>query len=179
MDMVILWRRTVALALVTSTLLSLTACSPTAPSSPITKEAGGLLRDLHVCFENSSSAVVSIEWTSGVSTNRGSGSLGPGQSFCGEGREPQAGVTFSDSFATNVVTENPLLRQPKVYFKEVVGHVFQLCEEICHDEMQFETYALATYAEGETVDSDVEGHHFSVTRNADNDWINFTITILH
>jgi hypothetical protein len=79
-------------------------------------------------------------------------------------------VTFSDSFATKMGTGNPMVGTPGVFFESV--------PEPSRPSVAGITYTSARYAQGETVSSDVQGHHFSVTRNADDDWINFTVTIL-
>jgi hypothetical protein len=188
MNMTAPWRRAAVLALATATLLSLSACAPALPASapstaaaPLspTKKAGVFTKDIHVCFDNISATAVTIDWISDVSTNSGSGTLAAGQSFCGEGPAPIAGVTFSDSFATHVVTYNPAIGQPGVLFNSVALHQAQYCDgDACNTVMEANTFANAVYAEGETVGSDVEGHPFTVTRTADDDWINFTIAIL-
>lgn len=173
MDINIKWRRATVLALASVTLLSLTACAPGAPlnaasttdsTTSAVKEAR-LVRHVHVCFENTSSGKVSLTWTSGVSTTGGSGALDSGQQLCAEGPEPMATVTFSDSFATNVRAVNPLADYPWIFFKP-------------NPTRAGIDYTSAQYAQGESVNSDVQGHHFSVTRKADDDWINFAITIL-
>jgi hypothetical protein len=175
----ITWHRAAVLALAAATLLSLTACAPSAPpstaqtaaapSSPA-KEAGLLNRDIHVCFNNTSATAATIEWLWGVNTNSGSGTLKVGQTLCGEGVDPTVRVTFANSFATKMSTGNPMVGEPGVSFDSI--------PEPARPSVTGLTYTSAKYAPGESVTSDVEGHHFSVTRNADDDWINFTVTIL-
>lgn len=179
MDAKTLRHRATRLALASTLLLSLSSCTIAPPSSSTAKEAGIFSKDIHVCFDNNSGNAVILDWTSGVSTNSGSGTLDDGQSFCGEGPDPLVRLTFSDSFATQVVVANPSIGQPGVSFHSVAQHQVQYCDgDVCRSVMESDIYADATYAEGESVGSDVEGHHFSVTRDANNDWVNFTATII-
>jgi hypothetical protein len=123
-----------------------------------------------VCFNNASATAATIEWLSDVNTNSGSGTLKVGQTLCGEGVVPSAIVTFPNSVPTKMGTGNPMVGYPGIFFDSV--------PEPARPSVRGRTYTSANYAQGESVTSDVEGHQFSVTRNADDDWINFTVTIL-
>jgi hypothetical protein len=184
-------RRAAVLALAAVTLMALSACAPSAPastpdftsastSSTPTKEAGVFTKNLQVCIDNNSGATVSLDWVSGVSTNGGSGTLEVGQSFCGEGPEPKVGLTFADAFATYVLAVNPAIGRPTVFFNSLAEHPIEICgEDMCTKSSESDaTYASSGYAEGQSVGSNIEGHNVSVTRNANNDWVNFTVTIL-
>ena len=155
-----------------------TASVSSTPSTSATQQARIFTKDVNVCFENKSTYPVTIDWKSGVSANTGSGALTVGQRFCGEGRVPKANLTFTDNFSTIAIAENPLIGYPTVAFKNAVEHTELVCvDSQCTNELRSETYPSASYSQGETVGSAVEGHSFTVTRNANDDWIQFTVVI--
>ena len=165
---------------ITSTLV-LSACAGTdtgsgstsvTPTASSTKEAGIFTKDINVCFENKTPSPVGLKWEAGVSTHSAISSLAVGETACGEGEGPFVLVTFADTFTTRVTTANNPLLEPVLYFRAPRISVGEAYTGQLGD-----SYANASYSQGETVGSDVEGHHFAVTRNADDDWIQFTVVI--
>ena len=122
---------------------------------------------------------VTLEWGQGVSSNTGSGTLAVGKTLCGEGLGPKAVITFADAFSTEIRTFNQHLGYPFVSFNRFPYYSPAVCTDgVCTGAKRPKKYASATYSQGETVGSDVEGHHFAVTRNTDDDWIQFSVVIL-
>lgn len=133
-----------------------------------TRSAGVFSKDTHVCFVNNSSEMPNLTWLStGLDTYTGQGPMPQGQQGCAEGSAPQATVKFSDGFTTFVLASNVAIGYPEVGFRDKSTY-----------QKGYKTFASSGYSIGETIGSDVEGHHFSVTRNEDSDFINFTIKIL-
>jgi hypothetical protein len=167
-------------------LLALTACSSSAPPAVLNtsetsdKSADFLTRDLFVCITNAATEPVSIAWykgENGMNSNTGEGELAPKKTFCAEGHPGRAAVTFSDGFTTGVLATNRPFEYPELDFIAMSGGI-RPDPALGYLIFTSRSYASAHYAQGEYVESDVEGHHIAVTRLADTDWINFSITIL-
>jgi hypothetical protein len=158
--------------------LTLSSCSavgnasetPTASGTP---QAHGVLRDVFMCFENTSGAPVSIEWVEpGTSSNSGQGALAAGKTFCGEGGKAQAAVSFSGGDPIYVYGYNTLFIEPRIIFKN--SYYSDTDPGVPSNWKQF---GNESYSVGQTIVSDIQGHHFSITRGADDEWIQFSITI--
>lgn len=167
--------------LMLGTLVAVTACSPSQPvTAPTSKEAFGILRHVNHCIVNARADDVSLTWQKGeygVSTFTGEGKLKSGDSFCAEGSSVRAFVTFSDGFGAYVVATNFPLTYPDVRFESRDSR-YQPDKTLGYILYVGTTLASASYAQGETVESDIEGHHVSVTRHADTEWVNFDTTLL-
>jgi hypothetical protein len=151
--------------------LSLVGCASTVQStspepSETPKQAFQVSRDVHVCIDNASGSAVKIAWQ-GVDSSTGEGTLRAGTTYCGLAAHPDASVTFSDGTVSYVKGSNFAVGYPSITFVDVPTKT-----------SNYTIYAQAYYSTGETVVSDVQGHHFSVTRAEDSDWINFNMTIL-
>lgn len=180
-------RRAVALTLALAAALVLSACSgansTTVPSAEAsasaTQEAGIFTKHVNVCFENKGQGPVTISWRHGVSTDTGSGNLPVGQSVCGEGSAPVAGIAFSGSFTAVVIAQNPALGPPSVSINNSVQVKYNYCTgKICDTRMVYPEYTRADFTQGQTVLSEFEGHHVAITRNSNDDWIQFSVVIL-
>jgi hypothetical protein len=164
--------------------LALSACSAPAPavtaSSPAaSKDASLFTKDVFVCIENTSSSPVTIDWRSGVSSTSGSGQLAVGQKFCGEGGAPQARITFGSGFANDMRAINPAFSEPSISFLHKESYEKVVCADSgsCGLQWTQDAYVTQWYSIGESRDNNVEGHNFIATRNANNDWVNFTVKI--
>ena len=154
---------------------SIVSASPTASS---TKEASIFTKDVNVCFENKSPSPVALEWKSGLSTYAAAGNLAVGETACGEGTSPSVLVTFADTFRTLIHASNDNFMYPRFVFRGFSTYVHSVCADgVCTEKPGWKEYAAGFYAQGETVGSDVEGHHFAVTRKTDDDWVQFTVVI--
>jgi len=136
-----------------------------------TRDASGGFRDVQLCFHNALPTPVTLWWVPTMSSVSGVGPVASGETACAEGAAAQAIVTFADGFQTWVTAENPVANYPSVEFWKV-GCVTK--KWLCKGGV---IYAGNKYVVNETFRSAVKDHHFSVTRLADNDWINFTIAI--
>jgi hypothetical protein len=147
--------------------LGVTGCvsAPSTEPTP-TKEAFQLSRDVQLCFENATGGYVTISWQ-GVDSSTGQGDLPAGKQYCGVAEYPDATVIFQNGFKAYVKGSNLAVGYPSVTFVDVATK-----------SSNYHIYAQAYYAIDETVNSDVEGHQFSVTRGEDTDYINFYITVL-
>ena len=170
--------RNSTLALAVAATLALSSCSGQAPSvsatAAATKDAGAITKDLSVCFTNTSTSAVKVEWVWGVDTHAESGMLAVGQTYCAAGSAPKAILIFPDAFPTAITAENPIVSSPTLTYTDLGPCNNGSCAYNPHPV----EYASASYAQNETVGSDVEGHHFAATRKANTNVINFAISIL-
>ena len=173
------WRRsanvTAVIAFSFAAIFALSACtgsvpSATASTAPIaataptpTKEAYLFTKDVNLCIENKSRHDVTIAWTRIVNSHNGSGVLPDRQTYCGEGDGVQVNITFWDSFTTKASADNVSLTYPFVVFNSVDSS---------------ELYDSHMFASGESFTSYFKNHQLLITRHPNDDWIQFTITIV-
>lgn len=133
-------------------------------------------RDVYVCIVNESSQKIFVEWssTTGVSSHEPSGAVDKLSQSCAEGPLVNADISFMDEFVTVLEAQNPVIGYPSVGFYSAEHFTHNVGGEIV---ITGNEYASASFSVGETVNSDVEGHQFSVTRTANNAWVNFTVTV--
>jgi hypothetical protein len=170
--------------------LALTGCSASvtaspdasSPSASATKDAGWFTKDVHLCFENTSGKTVYINWIQKVSTYDGSGVLPAGKKYCGEGEQPKAQVSYANGFTANLEGRNFPLYQPLLNVTGVIplsiGEYGKCSHPGCDGVIYYDVYSTDDYAVGDMHDINVEGHHFLNKRDADNDWINFSVNIV-
>lgn len=147
------------------------AGSSTSPS----KEAGLVTKDVVLCFTNMSVADVAIKWKH-VSSFEQEGTLTSGQTFCGEGNAPTAILTYSDGSTLGIDGNNPAIGQPSVYVNSTT-ETRKVCDADGSCGYVPVDLASGRFTEGESKNFDVERHQFTVTREANTEWVNFAITI--
>jgi hypothetical protein len=90
-------------------------------------------------------------------------------------------VTFSDGVPLTLKGENPDLGSAYLEVRgPPVGSVAYCSPAtlVCGVSKTYVFFAHDTYSEFDTIAIEARGHHFSVTRDASDDWVNFTATIL-
>lgn len=141
-----------------------------------TEQAGLFSKDTHLCVLNGTSENLSLKWDthSGVNSFQGEGKLVPGAQMCAVGSIVPAKITFPSGFATVIEAQNPALGYPAVAFYSADHVTYQTEEDVIITGIE---YASAYYSEGETVNSNVEGHQITTTRQSNSEWVNFLVTI--
>lgn len=155
----------------------LTGCSRSVSSAQRPTETAGLFsKDTKLCVRNGTSENLTIKWDTraGVNSYEGQGKLLPGAQLCAEGSIVPAQVTFPSGFATVVEAQNPAIGYPAVTFYSGDHVTYRTEEDVIITGVE---YASAFYSEGETVNSNVEGHQITTTRLQNNSWVNFLVTI--
>lgn len=163
--------------------LALGGCSTNNPqlenqSTTQTPEAGLFSKDTNLCIQKGSSSHITISWDTrgraGINSTQGEGKLLPGAQLCGEGSRVPVKVTFPSGFATVVEAQNPSIGYPIVAFYSGDHFSYYSGDKLVITGVE---YASAYYSEGETVNSNVEGHHITTLRLPNTDWVNFRVTI--
>ena len=173
----------IALVLAITATLLMTACTGTStvavPSvtAAATKQAGIFTKDVNACFTNDSAQPVTFSFDEGSLRGNSRTVLNKGESFCAQAAEIMTSIRFPNNFSTTLTVSNPLVGAPAIKYASTGYYPVTDCDVTCIEEERLVTFASASYAQEETVGSDVEGHHFEATRKANTDVINFTISI--
>lgn len=120
------------------------------------KEADFLTKDVRVCYFNESKENLTFTNFRYVAT-KPIGILKPGKSVCTLGSRVIAYMQYEDGYAFYTIAWNSEVLYPEVVFNR------------SNDTPIAESY----YSEGETVDSEVNGRSWSVTRLDDSDYKEF------
>ena len=171
------------LAIALTATSTLSSCAASAPSNVTTasasKEAGVFTKEVRTCVTNDSKEHATLVWAADLKSPTGTGYLDVGETFCAQGEATEALLTFPDSVKTAILANNPVIGYPFIKFRSGPNHTITVCDlGRCFEEYETVTFASAGYSQGETVNSDVEGHHLSATREGNTDVINFAISIL-
>ena len=162
-----------------------------APSADAGRQASGdepvtaIKRGVNVCVTNDSTHNVKVNWLI-QDTKTGDGSLAPMTSFCAEGTftwtdDVKVNLTFADNLDITLGFANPPVGQPGVTRDAGKQMASEMCGAGDVDPADWATMGFCTdsYAEGDTNTYTVDGfwHAVVVTRQPDNDWKQFTVSI--